>query len=253
LKKSLYNLHEQIENKHWWFTARRKIIFQVLTCFVPPQDDLCIVNVGCGTGADLSNLSQSYRCIGLDASKSAVIAAQKRSPNSQIILGSSAGDLPKRRRGETRAWLFLDVLEHVKNERNFFSNFVEEMEPGETTIITTPANPKLWSSHDVSFGHYRRYTLETLSNIWVKLPFEIRLLSYFNTRLYPLIWLIRIIDIKLGKTIGQEETDFQLLPTFLNKMLHKLFYGEHKRFLGMIDQGSAYKYGTSLIAVLTRI
>lgn len=253
MKESLYNLHEKIEKKHWWFTARREIIGGVLFRIAPPSKVKTLINVGCGTGADLSYLSQSYRCIGLDASSSAVVAAQRCAPNSQIILGSSANALPKRQEGESRVWLFLDVLEHIEDERNLFSNFACEMGSGEIAIITVPANPSLWSSHDVSFGHYRRYTVETLTNIWAKLPFEVLLLSYFNTRLYPLIWLIRNIDIKLGKTAGQEETDFQLLPSLLNTILHKIFSGEHKRMLGILDGGSAYKYGTSLIAVLTRI
>lgn len=253
MKESLYDLHRQIEEKHWWFTARRQIIRKVLTGVVPPKEGLCLVNVGCGTGADLSYFSRFYRCIGIDSSSSAVAAAQNCAPEATVILGSSAEVVPHREGREQRVWLILDVLEHIEDERNFFSNYAEKMQPGEAIIITVPANPNLWSFHDVSFGHYRRYTDKTFTNIWAKLPFEDLLLSYFNTRLYPLIWLVRNINIKLGKTGGEEDTDFQVLPPLLNSILHKIFYGEHKRILRVLDGGSPYQYGTSLIAVLTRI
>jgi ubiquinone/menaquinone biosynthesis C-methylase UbiE len=249
----LYDLHKQIEEKHWWFTARRQIIHGILHRLSPPKEGLSLINVGCGTGGDLSYLSNSYRCIGIDSSSKAVAAAQKSAPKATVILGSNVEAVPQRQESEQRAWLFLDVLEHIKSERNFFSTYAEVMEPGETTIITVPANPKLWSSHDESFGHYRRYTEKTLKMIWHKLPFEILLLSHFNTRLYPLIWLIRNIENKIGKTAGQEKSDFQLLPRLMNTVLHKIFYGEHKRILGLMDGGSPYHYGISLIAVLKRI
>ena len=252
MKETLYELHKEIEKKHWWFTARRQIIHKILTRVAPLDDNQSIVNIGCGTGADLSYLSNSYRCIGIDSSKTAVSAAQKCAPNATVILGSNAEALPKRLKGEHRIWLFLDVLEHIQEDRLFFSSYSQMMEPGETTVITVPANPKLWSSHDVSFGHYRRYTDQTLQLIWEKLQFKCLIFSYFNSRLYPLIWLIRNIEIKIGKTTGKDETDFRHLPGLINTILHKLFYGEHKRILGILDGGSPYHYGTSIIAVLRR-
>jgi ubiquinone/menaquinone biosynthesis C-methylase UbiE len=253
LKESLYNLHQQIEEKHWWFAARRQIIHKILSRIAPPEEGLSLINIGCGTGGDLLYLSNSYRCIGLDSSSTAVVAAQKCAPKATVILGSNVEAVPQRKANEQRVWLFLDVLEHIQEARTFFSSYAEVMEPGETVVITVPANPTLWSSHDESFGHYRRYTDKTLKMIWDKLPFKIVLLSHFNTRLYPLIWIIRNIEYKLGKTAGQEGSDFQLLPSLMNTILHKIFYREHKRILGIMDGGSPYHYGVSLIAVLTRI
>ena len=112
--------------------------------------------------------------------------------------------------------LDLDVLEHIEDEGLFFAKFAEKMHPGEVTIITVPANPNLWSPHDSAFGHYRRYTDKTIKNIWIHLPFENRLLSYFNTRLYPLIWLKRIINRKINKFHKDKQTDFNVLPSLLN-------------------------------------
>lgn len=253
MKNSLYDLHKKIENNHWWFTARRKIVCSLLTYLSPPEERLSVINVGCGTGGDLLYLSKYYRCIGIDSSRAAVVAARERAPKAKVILGSDAKAVPSKRKYEKRAWLFLDVLEHIENELNFFSNYAEMIEPGEITIITVPANPKLWSSHDVAFGHYRRYTEETLKLIWEKLPFKVLLFSHFNTRLYPLIWLSRKLKIKFGKAKLEKDTDFCILPPSLNTILHKIFYSEHKRILGIINGGSSYSCGASLIVVLKKV
>jgi hypothetical protein len=253
LKESLYDLHEKIEDKHWWFKGRRQILYKLIAAIAPPKKSLTLVNVGCGTGGDLSFLSSSYRCIGIDSSSRALAAAEKCAPKASVILGSNFEAVPPRQKGECRVWLFLDVLEHIKEELDFFSGFSNIFEVGEKIIITVPANPKLWSSHDESFGHYRRYTEESLKRIWNDLPFKIILLSRFNSRLYPLIWLIRSIKNKIGKKTGQKETDFFLLPSALNSLLYKIFCGEHKRILGIMDGDTPYYYGTSLIAVLARV
>jgi hypothetical protein len=253
LKDSLYDLHKQIEDKHWWFTARRHIIHTILARIAPPNKDLTLMNIGCGTGGDLSYLSCSYRCIGIDSSTTAVLAAEKRAPHATVILGSDVEAVPQRFESEKRLWLFLDVLEHIQEEHTFFSNYTQVMEPGENVIITVPANPKMWSFHDESFGHFRRYTDKTLQLIWKRLPFECLLFSHFNSRLYPLIWLLRNFENKIGKTAGKDGSDFQLIPGLINIIFHKLFYGEHKRIIRILDGGSPYNYGTSLIAVLKRV
>ena len=253
MKESLYDLHKQIEEKHWWFTARRQIVNKIITRIVPPDDSLTLINIGCGTGGDLSYLSNSYRCVGIDSSSKAVAAAKKSAPKASVILGTNFKAVPPRLNNEKRVWLFLDVLEHIKEEQDVFSGYSDLIEHDEKTIITVPANPKLWSSHDKSFGHFRRYTKETLKLIWEDLPFQILLLSHFNSRLFPLIWLVRNIKNQTGKNVGQNETDFYLLPSPINAILHKIFYGEHKRILDTLNGASPYHYGTSLITVLTRI
>jgi SAM-dependent methyltransferase len=253
LKEFLFDLHSQIEEKHWWFTARRQIIHKILNRIAPPKEGLSIVNVGCGTGSDLSYFSQFYRCIGIDSSNSAVAKAGRRAPEAIVILGSSADAVLHRKRGEQRIWFFMDVLEHINKDQNFFNKYTTVMESGEIIIITVPANSNLWSLHDNVFGHYRRYTEKKLKRLWYHLPFKVLLLSHFNTRLYPFIWLIRNIENKIVKMNSNEETNFKLLPSLLNRLLHKIFYGEHKRILGIMDGGSPYHFGASLIAILVRI
>jgi SAM-dependent methyltransferase len=247
-----HDLHSQLENNHWWFIARREIIRRLLFRVVPPSNDFTVVEVGCGTGGNLAYFSRFYRSIGIDISPLAVAAARRRCPNSLVVRGANPTDLPARQHGEKRVWLFLDVLEHIEDEFSFFGEFAMDIDPRESIVITVPANPKMWSPHDVSFGHYRRYTRESLVNVWDGLSFEKRLLSYFNSRLYPLIRLVRVWTKRGGKAKGQAGTDFNPLPSPLNKLLYKIFSGESNRLLKALDGHHAYNCGASLIAVLTK-
>jgi SAM-dependent methyltransferase len=55
--------------------------------------------------------------------------------------------------------LLLDVLEHVEDDLEFLSGIVgARLAPGAHALVSVPAWPALFSSHDVSLRHHRRYT-----------------------------------------------------------------------------------------------
>jgi SAM-dependent methyltransferase len=52
----------------------------------------------------------------------------------------------------------LDVLEHVKDDRAFLQQIVEEnLSPGAHLLISVPAWPSLYTTHDAALLHHRRY------------------------------------------------------------------------------------------------
>ena len=69
-----------------------------------------------------------------------------------------------------------------------FSELLAAARPGTYFLLTVPADQGLWSEHDKSFGHYRRYDLHRFEQIWQGLPVTPLLASYYNTRLYPGVW-----------------------------------------------------------------
>jgi hypothetical protein len=58
------------------------------------------------------------------------------------------------------------------------------MRAGALVLITVPADMRLWSTHDETLLHYRRYDIGRLRAIREDLPVNVRLLCYFNSRLY---------------------------------------------------------------------
>lgn len=59
--------------------------------------------------------------------------------------------------------LALDVLEHVENDSAFLNgSVVPQILPGGLLIVSVPAHPWLYTSHDEALGHFRRHTRASL-------------------------------------------------------------------------------------------
>lgn len=247
-----FQLHAEIEDRHWWFAARRRILCRLIEEAVPPDPRTTIVDVGCGTGANLAALAGRYRCVGIDASAEAIELARRRFPAVRFIAGRAPQDLGELA-GQARLVLLTDVLEHVADDRAMFAELFAAAAPGCRFLITVPADMSLWSKHDESFGHYRRYDIDRLADVWRGLPSTTLLLSYFNSRLLPIVRLARAWNRRRGQTSGRAGTDFRLPSRPLNSLLKAIFAGEARRLVGSLrGQKRGYRAGVSLAALVRR-
>ena len=82
---------------------------------LPPSPEATVIDVGCGTGANLASLAADYRCIGIDTSPEAIRLARKRFPGVHFIHGFAPADLG-RLIDDARLVLMMDVLEHVPDD-----------------------------------------------------------------------------------------------------------------------------------------
>src|ERR1700676_3814173 len=215
-----FQLHAEIEQRHWWFVARRRILRAMVERLVPPSPTATVIDVGCGTGANLAALAGDFRCCGIDTSAEAIQLARQRFPSTEFIVGRAPNDLG-REMDEAKLLLLTDVLEHVPDDFAMLSSLVSAMRAGTFLLITVPADPRLWNRHDESFGHYRRYDLARLKEVWSGLPVAPILVSYFNRRLYGLVKAVRTMNRWRGRdrVAGAAGTDFQLPPRPLNRLL----------------------------------
>jgi hypothetical protein len=59
--------------------------------------------------------------------------------------------------------ILLDVLEHIKDDKAFLAHdVVPRLKPESNIVISVPAHPSLFTSHDKFLGHHRRYTRRQL-------------------------------------------------------------------------------------------
>lgn len=251
MEQAQYQVHAGFEESHWWFTARREILAAVIGQVLPPARGHAILDVGCGTGGLAGRLARDYAVTGIDASEEAVSLARTRFPNVRFLRCPDLRDLaPEERRG-TDLVVLGDVLEHVRDDRGFLAEVIAGCRPGAFVLITVPADPSLWSDHDRSFGHFRRYDAPGLEALWRSEPVSVRLFSHYNSRLYPVIRGIRRWNAATGSTSGEAGTDFARLPRPLNALLRAVFAGEAARLLRALrDGGPGYARGASLIALL---
>lgn len=249
MDEELFRQHAELETRHWWFRARREIVSHLVRRGIGLATDARVVDVGCGTGANVAHLAHWYRSLGIDPSPVAIQLARDRFPGPAFVQGSAPKGLPTWTRGG-ELFLLMDVLEHVADDAGLLRRLVDWLDVGSRLLITVPANPALWTSHDVAHGHHRRYELEGLASLLEGVSCEVELLSYFNSRAYPLLWSVRKIRRWVESERRSRSPDLWLPPAPLNELLYRAFRGEAARLLEVLmGRGRAYPRGLSLIAI----
>jgi trans-aconitate methyltransferase len=156
MQSAQFHLDFDCELTHWWFVARRKNIAVLISHILPPGRPAEIVDIGCGTGGNIGSLSGEYTCTGIDQSHEAIELAKSRFPQVSFVCGDCFGAL-KKVAPHARLILLMDVLEHVADDGAMLARIVGMVRPGTYLLLTVPADHSLWSLHDESHGHYRRY------------------------------------------------------------------------------------------------
>lgn len=137
-----------------------------------------------------------------------------------------------------------DVLEHVEHDVESLARLGQQLAPGGRLIVTVPALPWLWSKHDETHHHFRRYTRSSLMAALQAAGLQPVHVSYFNTLLFPLIAGLRL----LRRVLGLSETaDDTLPPKPVNALLAAIFACERN-----LATWLRLPIGVSLLAVAER-
>jgi len=188
----------------------------------------------------------------VDPAEAAVSLARVRFPQIDFVSGFA----PEAVLAEARladAFVLSDVLEHIENDRAMVERLVAVAKNGALFLTTVPANQELWTEHDVSHGHFRRYSLESFAALWRDVPVSTRLLSYFNSRLYPVVYGLRRLHQWRNNQAAHNATDLALPLAPINRALRTVFAGEAKHLVKHIGrETSAYSRGVSIIGLFRK-
>lgn len=224
MDKTLYENIYQVEKTHWWYQARRAIIFDWVKRIALTYPNPQILDIGCGTGFNITYLHQlGYNQIaGLDFSPEALTYCRSR--QLKTLICGSAEKLPIQFHCYDTI-LTLDMLEHLKDDRSALSEIFRVLKPGGSLIIFVPAFQFLWSFQDEISHHQRRYTAKELKEKVVQAGFQIKKLTYVNSLLFPIIWFGRIMLRAFPKHF-KITSENQLHPVWMNGLLYRVFLAE---------------------------
>jgi SAM-dependent methyltransferase len=211
--------HNRVEDIHWWFLGRRRIILDRLVRLVPPGSGRLVVEIGCATGGNLAAIAKSYRALGIEPDESAAERARTKS-GAEVLIGA----LPEAARlvpPDASAVLCLDVLEHILDDEGALAALAEHLAPSVPLIITVPALPSLFGAHDRALGHHRRYTRSELIDKVEVAGFHVDFAGHFNSLLLPPAWIWRKIRGDYGTG-----TDLAPVPAPINLVLARVFGAE---------------------------
>jgi SAM-dependent methyltransferase len=219
---SLYPRMAEVEDHHWWFAARRKICDRLLErCELP--SNASILEPGCGTGGNFPWLARHGKIFAMDSDDSALAFAAARN-NAELAQGSLPNHIPF---GSTCFDLAVmtDVLEHLDNPAAALCAVRARLKPSGALLLTVPALPRLWSEHDLTHHHRRRYRIDELRESLRNAGFTLSYISYYNFVLLPAIALARTLS-KVARRSIREEHDLVMPPAILNQILFHLFSSE---------------------------
>lgn len=222
---SLYTRMAEVENTHWWFVSRRAICDRMLDRIGLPCDAV-ILEAGCGTGGNFKMLARRGRLFAVDSDESALrFAASRRL--AELAQVSLPGNIPF---GDMRFDLVVmtDVLEHLDDELGSLRALRTRLKPGGSLLMTVPAMQWLWSEHDVTHHHRRRYRATELRGLVTAAGFEVAYLTYYNFILFPVIAGVRILQrLRPPPANGASgHHDLSMPSRRMNALLRRLFSSE---------------------------
>ena len=222
MKEHTYPIMFRIEQSHWWYTGRRKI----LASFV---EDICrrvtdrrprILDVGCGTGANLLMLSKYGDAEGVDVSEDALAFCRERGLEN-VKLGA-AEQLPYD--DDTFDLVTaLDVVEHLDDDLAGLREMRRVLRPGGRVLLFVPTFMFLWGLQDDVSNHRRRYRMPELRRVLEQAGFEVERTTYANITFFMPILAMR----KLMRLTGiKAETENNINVSALNGVLGSMLGAE---------------------------
>jgi len=238
----MYRIFFEIQKKHWWFVTRKNVVLDVIKRYLTKNDQIKVLDIGCGSGLMLTSLDKIGETYGMDMSDEA-ISFSKEIFTGRVEKGALPDQLPYQENFFDLITA-LDVIEHIDNDVDSISAIRSLLAPGGKVVFTVPAYMFLWSPHDEMNEHKRRYTLPELKKKLVEAGFTVEKISYYNTFLFPVVFLVRMLNNGLNR---DGASDMDMPSSSLNYVLKKIF-GIEKYLLRYLN----LPFGVSVLAVVRK-
>lgn len=202
-----------------------------------------VFEVGCGSGTLLKELqSLGFKVSGCDVSNTQCNLAKKRLKKSNIVYNISLEDTSEWKR-KFNSVVCIDVLEHIKNDKTAFKQLFKLVKTSGRLIILVPAFRELWTNRDIRYGHYRRYTKESLERIFtVNTSLKILTLRYWNFIGALVTWFLIKLNLKIDTDRAISKKN--IFISNINKLLGF--------WLQNVESYNIFPYGLSLLAVFEK-
>jgi len=251
MQQHTYAIMDEVEGSHWWFVGRRSILESFLKSIesrlqaasreepakAGTQNAIRILDIGCGTGANLEMLSQFGEAEGVDVSDDALEFCRLKGLNAQKGL---AERLPFDD-GTFDLTTALDVVEHLDDDVAGLREMHRVTKKGGFSLIFVPAYMFLWGVQDDVSNHRIRYTKKQIVDRLKTAGYTIERATYANWTFFAPILagrtLMRVTGIK-------PESENNVNISALNGVFGKLF-GAERFWLKNFN----FPFGVSIVIV----
>ena len=234
--------YHELEDGHWWFKARRDIVARLMANF---PKNARVLELGCSGGVLIKNLkARGFLDItGLDISGKAIKKCKERGIENAIV-----GDAADTKIAGKKFDVIIasDLLEHMEDDSKALKEWHRLLDKNGSLIVFTPAFRFLWSGHDVSNQHYRRYAKKELLSLLKKTGFEVEKSGYWNFFLFFPTACIKLVQSKKTEETDAKKRD-QLGKS--GSISNTLFSGLLKMENASLCAGIPFPFGVSVFAI----
>ena len=220
MDRSVYDSMAEIDERHWWYVARRKVLAELIRRKVQPPRDAKLLEIGCGTGHNLKMLGEFGSVDGLEIDEAARSFAENRVGHE--IFSSPLPELagiPERHYDVVGAF---DVIEHIPDDVGAMASIARLLKPTGKLVMTVPAHQWMWSAHDVVNHHQRRYSKAALRDLIDGSPLKLETMGYFNSLLFP----VAVAERLASKVRGKDDANLAPPAGPINQALERIFAAE---------------------------
>ena len=241
MQQHTYAIMNRVEDSHWWFVGRRLILESFLKDIIQNLKSKIqnpkILDVGCGTGANLEMLRKFGEAEGVDVSDEALEFCKAKGLKVHKGLAES---LPFEDASFDLVTA-LDVVEHLDNDSEGLREMRRVLKKDGRALMFVPAFMFLWGVQDDISHHRIRYTKKLIVERVKEAGFEIERATYANITFFPPILAGRA----LMKLTGiRPESENNITISALNGFLGKLF-GAERFWLRNFN----FPFGVSIVVV----
>ncbi|TPH17050.1 class I SAM-dependent methyltransferase [Litorilituus lipolyticus] len=206
----------KVEEKHFWFIARKEFIYQQMNKVLPKA--INIIEVGAGTGNVSRYLKKNgYQNISIGEMHMSGLKYAK-SYGMQSCYQFNLLQTPFENEFDTIC--MFDVIEHIKDDDLALQNASKSLTKNGYLVLTVPAHMWLWNRDDAIAGHKRRYTKKELINKLTSNGFEITNASYFFMSIVPLLYLRAILNRDDNSIVTNKEVNVNItINPIINSVL----------------------------------
>jgi SAM-dependent methyltransferase len=241
MQQHTYAIMDEVEGSHWWFVGRRAILEsflkQITDKLRDSKEQLHILDVGCGTGANLEMLANYGEAEGVDVSDDALEFCRRKGLKAQKGL---AEELPFAEEAFDLTTA-LDVVEHLDDDVAGLKEMFRVTKHGGYSLIFVPAFMWLWGVQDDISNHRIRYTKRQIVERLKAAGYEIERATFANWTFFAPILAGRVLMRLTGiKPASENNITVSSLNGFFGSLL-----GAERFWLRNFD----FPIGVSIVVV----
>ncbi len=220
--------------EHFWFRGKRDLI-DMLLASLNGKTNQKVLDIGAGTGEDLVSLVKHGSVYAIDIDQQALdlieplLVVEKKCGSACAIPYEVA---------TFDVVVAFDVLEHVADDRLMVDEILRVLKPGGFFVFTVPAFNCLFSSHDRTLGHYRRYDKCMITKLFDGKMHKIKMGYWFCMLFAPALMQRFLTKRSASSTI-----------TTFPKVINNLCYGAVKVENWLIKKGVKFPLGLSVYGI----